>query len=91
MKPTSPSGPEIQNLAVLPNNPKRGRVSELLADLDHWAGRLTTWFSGSWLSSPESCGTGAVQRQSARLEPSTSRIYVYHSWSWRWRKKATST
>ena len=32
---------EIQNLAVLPNNPKRGRVSELLADLDHWAGRLT--------------------------------------------------
>ena len=24
----------------LPNTPKRGRVSELLADLDHWAGRL---------------------------------------------------
>ena len=32
---------EIQNLPVLPNNPKYGRVSELLADLDHWAGRLT--------------------------------------------------
>ena len=32
---------EIQNLAVLPNNPNSGRVSELLADLDHWAGRLT--------------------------------------------------
>ena len=32
---------EIQNLAVLPKNPKPGRVSELLADLDHWAGRLT--------------------------------------------------
>ena len=32
---------EIQNLAVLPNNRKPGRVSELLADLDHWAGRLT--------------------------------------------------
>ena len=32
---------EIQNLAVLPNNPKPGRVSELLADLDHWTGRLT--------------------------------------------------
>ena len=32
---------EIQNLAVLPNNPKPGRVSDLLADLDHWAGRLT--------------------------------------------------
>ena len=26
---------EIQNLAVLPNNPKPGRISELLADLDH--------------------------------------------------------
>ena len=32
---------EIQNLAVLPNNPKPARVSELLADLDHWSGRLT--------------------------------------------------
>ena len=32
---------EIQNMPVLPNNPKPGRVSELLADLDHWAGRLT--------------------------------------------------
>ena len=31
----------IQNLAVLPNNPKPARVSELLADLDHWVGRLT--------------------------------------------------
>ena len=34
-------GAEIQNLAVLPNNPKTARVSELLADLDYWAGRLT--------------------------------------------------
>ena len=32
---------EIQILAVLPNNPKPARDSELLADLDHWAGRLT--------------------------------------------------
>ena len=32
---------EIQNLPMLPNNPKPGRVSELLADLDHWAGQLT--------------------------------------------------
>ena len=32
---------EIQNLPVLPNNPKPGRVSELLADLDHWTERLT--------------------------------------------------
>ena len=32
---------KIQNLAMLPNNHKPARVSELLADLDHWAGRLT--------------------------------------------------
>ena len=32
---------QIQNLAVLPNNPKPARNSELLADLDHWVGRLT--------------------------------------------------
>ena len=32
---------EIQNLPMLPNNPKSGRVCELLADLDHWAGGLT--------------------------------------------------
>ena len=38
---------EIQNLAVLPNNPKPGRVSELLADLDHCAGRLTPGSYGS--------------------------------------------
>ena len=38
---------EIQNLAVLPNNPKPARISELLADLDHWVGRLTTGSNGS--------------------------------------------
>ena len=32
---------KIHNLAVLPKNPKPRRVSELLADLDHWVGRLT--------------------------------------------------
>ena len=32
---------EIRNRPVLSNNPKPGKVSELLADLDHWAGRLT--------------------------------------------------
>ena len=32
---------EIQSLAVLPNNPKPARISQLLADLDHWVGRLT--------------------------------------------------
>ena len=38
---------EIQNLAVLPNNPKPAKTSELLADLDHWVGRLTPGSYGS--------------------------------------------
>ena len=38
---------EIQNLAVLPNNCKPARISELLADLDHWVGRLTPGSYGS--------------------------------------------
>ena len=32
---------EIQNLGMLPNNPKVACITELLADLDHWVGRLT--------------------------------------------------
>ena len=32
---------EIQNLPMLPNKPKPGRVCELFADSDHWAGRMT--------------------------------------------------
>ena len=31
---------EIQNLAALPNNPKPATFSDLLANLDHWVGRL---------------------------------------------------
>ena len=38
---------EMQNLAVLPNNPKAARISELLADLDHWVGQLTPRSYGS--------------------------------------------
>ena len=38
---------EIQNLAMLPNNPKAARISELLADLDHWVGRLMPGSYGS--------------------------------------------
>ena len=38
---------EIQNLGVLPNNPKPARISELLADLDHWVVRLTPSSYGS--------------------------------------------
>ena len=38
---------EIQNMAALPNNPKPAGISELLADLDHWVGRLTPGSYGS--------------------------------------------
>ena len=38
---------EIENLAVLPNNSKPARISELLADLDHLVGRLTPGSYGS--------------------------------------------
>ena len=38
---------EIQNMAVLPNNPKPAKIFELLADLDHWVGRLTPGSYGS--------------------------------------------
>ena len=38
---------EVKNLAVLPNNPKSARISEVLADLDHWVGRLTPVSYGS--------------------------------------------
>ena len=38
---------EIPNLAVLPNNPKAAQISESLADLDHWVGRLTPGSYGS--------------------------------------------
>ena len=38
---------EIQNLAILPKNPKDAGICELLADLDHWVGRLTP---GSYVS-----------------------------------------
>ena len=40
-------GPQIQNLTALPNNPKPARISELLADLDRWVGRLTPGSYGS--------------------------------------------
>ena len=38
---------EIQNLAVLPKNPKAARNTELPAGLDHWVGRLTPCSYGS--------------------------------------------
>ena len=38
---------EIQNLGMLPNYPKAARITELLADLDHWVGWLTLGSYGS--------------------------------------------
>ena len=38
---------EIQNLGMLPNNLKAARITELLADLDHWVGSLTPGSYGS--------------------------------------------
>ena len=38
---------EIQNLPMLPIDPKAARIFELLADLDHWVGRLTPGSYGS--------------------------------------------
>ena len=38
---------KIRNLAMLPNNLKVARISELLADLDLWVGRLTPQSYGS--------------------------------------------
>ena len=66
---------EIQNLAVLPNNPKPARISELLADLDHWVGRLTPGSYGSdellfWLVAKlprELPGNSRAQGKSPRL------------------------
>ena len=78
---------KIQNLAVLPNNPKPARISELLADLDHWVGRLTPGSYGSG----ENCGMNSGLRQSARQEPSTTRTCLCYFSSWHWKKKATST
>ena len=89
---------QIKNLAVLPNNPKTGRASELLADLDHSARRLTPASYSSddllfWLVAKlprelwDECSLTAERKVGA----STTRIYVCYSSSWRWRKKATST
>ena len=38
---------EIQNLTVLPNNPKAAQISDLLVHLDQWVGRLTPGSYGS--------------------------------------------
>ena len=89
---------EIQNLAVLPKNPKPARVPELLADLDHWAGRLTP---GSYSSEDllfwsvakhprelwDQCRSTAERKARAL----NYEDFLCYSCSWRWRKNAAST
>ena len=70
------------NLAVLPNNPKPARVSELLADLDHWAGRLMPGSDSSddllfwlvaklpWELSDECCSTAERKARALNYEDS---------------------
>ena len=89
---------EIQNLPVLPNNPKPGRVSELLADLDHLAGRLTPGFYSSddllfWLVAKlprelwDECRSTA-ERKARSLRYEDLCVLLLER---RWRRKATST
>ena len=89
---------EIQNLSVLPKNPKPARISELLADLDHWVGRLTPGSYGSdellfWLAAKlprklwDECRS-TTERKARALNYEDLSVLL---WSWRWRKKATST
>ena len=88
---------EIENLAVLPNNPNPARISELLADFDHWVGRLMPGSYGSdellfWLVAklPQELWDECRATRSAREEPSPTRTCLCYFWSWRWKKKVTS-
>ena len=85
---------EIQNLAVLPNNPKPGRISELFADLDHWLGHLTPGSYRSierlfWLVAKlprelwDECRfTAECKARALNYED----LSVYYFWSWRWKR-----
>ena len=79
---------EIQNLAMLPHNPKAARISELLPNFDHCVGRLTPGSYGSdellsWLVAkiPRDCAINVRLRRSGRQEPSPMKTCVYFYWS----------
>ena len=91
-------GTDIPNLALLPNNPKAPRISELLADLDHWVGRLTPGSYGRnqllfWLVAKIPRDVWDECRATAERKARTSRMRTCLCcfWSRRWRKKVTST
>ena len=89
---------EIQNLAMLPNNPKAARFSELLADLDHWVGQSKPGSYGSdemllWLVGKISRDVWdegrATAERSARTLTYEDSLYFY--WSVPWRRGVPST
>ena len=89
---------EIQNLAVLPNNPKPPGISKLLADLDHWVGRLTPGSYGSnkmlfWLVAklPRELWGECRSTAECKARAPIASICQYYFWSWHWKRKATST
>ena len=53
---------ELQNLAMLPNNPGAARISELLAGLDHWTGPLTPDFLQQPQTAFLACGEDLSRR-----------------------------
>ena len=70
---------EIQNLAVLRNNPKPARISKLLADLHHWVGRLTPGSYGSnevllWLVAKGAVGRVLVNGRAQGESPQQRRF-----------------
>ena len=89
---------EIHNLAALPNNPKSARISDLLADLDHWVGRLTPGSYGSdellfllVAKLAREVWDEGGHRRSAGQGPSPMKTCLCCFWSWHSKKKATST
>ena len=88
---------EVQNLGMLPSNPKAARITEVVADLDHWVGRLTPGSYGTdellfWLVAKIPTSVWDECRATAERK---ARTFTYEdllccSWSWRWRRKATS-
>ena len=89
---------EIQNLAMLPKNPKAARISELLDDLDHWVGRLTPRSYGSheilfWLVAkiPADAWDECRATAECKARSLTYEACQYFYWSWRWTRRVTST
>ena len=89
---------EIRKMAMLPNYPKAARISELLAELDHYAGQLMPGLYSStelllWLVAkmPGDIWDELGLRRSVNEEPSPMTTCLSFFWSWRWRRRVTST